>query len=168
MADAKVLIIDHEKTVKIITRIAYQILENNLEEKELIIAGIEGRGFTVAQMLAKKLNQIGDRKVSLHRLKLDKDNPKADEITLDPDIKVKGKTVVIADDVLNSGRTLIYSFIPFLTHGVKSIQTAVLVDRNHKCFPVSADYVGISLATTSQEHVHVLINDKGEISAYLK
>jgi pyrimidine operon attenuation protein/uracil phosphoribosyltransferase len=167
MADAKILIIDHEKTVKILTRIAYQILENNLEEKELIIAGIQGRGFSVASMLATKLGEISSLKVTLHQLKLDKDQPKSDEITMEPDTKVKGKTVVIVDDVLNSGRTLIYSFIPFLTHGVKNIQTAVLIDRNHKCFPVAADYVGISLATTSREHVNVVINDKGQVSAYL-
>ena len=118
-------------------------------------------------MLATKLGEISSLKVTLHQLKLDKDQPKSDEITMEPDTKVKGKTVVIVDDVLNSGRTLIYSFIPFLTHGVKNIQTAVLIDRNHKCFPVAADYVGISLATTSREHVNVVINDKGQVSAYL-
>lgn len=167
MADANILIINHEKTVKILTRMAYQILENNLEEKELIIAGIHGRGFSVARMLAAKLGEISPIKISLHELKLDKDQPRADEITMEPDTKVKGKTVVIVDDVLNSGRTLIYSFMPFLTHGVKNIQTAVLIDRNHKCFPVAADYVGMSLATTSQEHVNVEINKQGQVSAYL-
>lgn len=167
MPNAKILILDHEKTLKIITRIAHQIWENNLDSKELIIAGIEGRGFALAELLAKTLSDISKIKTSIHCLKLNKEQPKAEEVTIEPDIKVKDKHVVIVDDVLNSGKTLIYSMIPFLLHEVKTIQTAVLIDRNHKCFPVSADYVGMSLATTSREHVNVVIDKSGAVSAYL-
>jgi pyrimidine operon attenuation protein/uracil phosphoribosyltransferase len=75
--------------------------------------------------------------------------------------------VVLVDDVLNTGRTLIYAMVPFLAAKVKSIQVAVLVDRNHHSFPVNADYKGISLQTTLQEHVTVVM-EKRKISVYLE
>lgn len=165
--DSKTLILSPSEAKKKLIRISYQVYENNVAEKELILAGIAERGYILASQLCEELKSISKQKISLHKLILDKHKPKAEEISIEPDIRVKDRTVIIVDDVLNSGKTLIYSCVPFLLHGVKNIQTCVLVDRNHRNFPIAADYVGLSLATTSRERVEVEINKRGEISAYL-
>jgi pyrimidine operon attenuation protein/uracil phosphoribosyltransferase len=139
-----------------INRIAFQIYEDNFNEKELIIAGIARSGFVFAQRLQQALNHICPLKTILIEVTLDKENPV--DHTLKPDLtreEMNGKVVVVADDVLNSGKTLIYSLRPFLNADIKKIRTALLVDRDHKRYPVEADYVGITISTTLQEHITV-------------
>jgi pyrimidine operon attenuation protein/uracil phosphoribosyltransferase len=83
------------------------------------------------------------------------------EVTLSIDKdKLKDQVVIVVDDVLNSGKTMMYALRPFLSADLKKLRTVVLVDRNHKRYPVSADFAGLSLATTLQEHVSVVMNDE--------
>lgn len=139
-----------------INRIAFQIYEDNFNEKELIIAGIARSGFVFAQRLQNALNSICPLKTKLIEVTLDKENPI--DHTLKPSLssaELNDKVVIVADDVLNSGKTLIYSLRAFLNADIKKIRTALLVDRDHKRYPVEADYVGITVSTTLQEHITV-------------
>jgi len=163
----KTKIVDAVQVKKIIRRMAYQIFERNFDSKELVFAAISGQGIEVARQLIEELAEISKIKLQLIEVQIDKTNPLPSNVVLDPVVKLTGKTIVMVDDVLNTGRTLIYSFSPFLNLQVKSIQVAVLVDRNHPSYPVNADYKGISLQTTLQEHVSVEIERK-KINVYLK
>jgi pyrimidine operon attenuation protein / uracil phosphoribosyltransferase len=163
----KHLILDKKQTLQKIKRIAFEILERNLHEKEIVIAGIYDKGYMFAELLEKEFNQISKIRTTLVKIDLDKTSPLQSEITLDMDIKLlKNKTIILTDDVLNTGRTLAYSLKPFLNIPIKKLQVAVIVDRQHKLFPIDADYVGYSLSTTLKEHIEVNF-EKSTFGVYL-
>lgn len=162
------LILDQKETRQKIKRIAFEILERNLHEKEIVIAGIYDKGYMFAELLQKEFALISKIKTSLVKVSLDKTAPMQSEIILDTDIKLlKNKVVILTDDVLNTGRTLAYSLKPFLHISIKKLQVAVIVDRQHKLFPIDADYVGYSLSTTLKEHIEVNF-DKSKFGVYMK
>ena len=137
-------------------RLAWQVYENNSAEKEIIIIGISERGLILAKKLAVHIQEISKMKTKLSHLELDKDNPYNKEVALTLEVKeYANKVVVLVDDVLNSGKTLMYAAKHFLTTPLKRLAIMVLVDRNHNRYPVKADYVGLSLATTLQEYINV-------------
>ena len=137
-------------------RIAYQIYEDNSKESEIVIAGINGNGFVFAQKISKILTEISDLKVVLCEVKMDKKNPLKEISTSIKSSEYKNKPLILVDDVLNSGTTLIYGIKHFLEVPLKRFNTAVLVNRNHKKYPVKADYKGISLSTSMHEHISVI------------
>ena len=142
-----------------ITRIAHQILESNINEKEIIIAGIEKNGYIIASLLKKNLKLISKLEITLCSVKINKEKP-LEKITTSLQVKdYINKSIILVDDVLNSGSTLIYSVKHFLDTDIKQFKTAVLIDRNHKKYPVKADFKGISLSTTSVSHVKVRFNN---------
>lgn len=138
-----------------IKRIAYQIYESNVEEKELILAGISKSGFHFAKRLKSVLEEISSLKITLCEVKVDKKNPLNAVETSLPSSAYINKSIVLTDDVLNSGTTLIYGVKHFLEVPLKQFKTAVLVDRSHKKYPVKADFKGISLSTSLSEMVQV-------------
>jgi len=149
-----------------IRRIAYQIYETNSSEKEVILAGIVGNGFVFAEKLVEVLQEISTLKVTICEVVIDKKNPLKSITT---SLKVKdyqNKSLVLVDDVLSSGTTLIYGIKHFLEVPLKKFKTAVLVNRNHKKYPVKADFKGISLSTSIKEHIQVEFSEK-EAIAYL-
>ena len=149
------IILDSEQIENKIRRIAYQIYESNVDEKILILAGISKSGFVFAQKLKKILNKISDLEVVLCEVMVDKKNPLNPVKTSLSSSEYTNKSIVLADDVLNSGATLIYGVKHFLDVPVKRFKTAVLVDRSHKKYPVKADFKGISLSTSLHEMVQV-------------
>jgi len=152
----------HEIEQKV-QRIAWQIYEQNLKEKEITLAGIEERGFLLASEIEKHLKKISKLKTVLIRVKMDKKKPK-DTIEVSPEnIDLNNKIIVLVDDVLNSGKVLIYGVNHFLNFNLKKLTTAVLVDRNHKRFPVKADVKGLSLSTSLLENVEVVFGEKGGV-----
>ena len=164
----KTEVLDSVQIEQKINRLAYQLYENNYEEKEVYIAGIAERGFLLAERIAKVLRSISNLKVHLGKIKIDKKDPMntAIECTLD-DKKLPGEVVLLVDDVVNSGRTLVYAVNYFLQFPLKKLRTIVLIDRKHNNFPVKVDYVGISLSTTLQEHVSVELGN-GADSVFLQ
>ena len=149
-----------------IKRIAYQIYENNSEEKEVVIAGIIGNGYIFAEKLVAVLSEISDIKVHICLVTIDKKNP-LNPITTSLSVdEYANKSLVLVDDVLNSGTTLIYGVKHFLNVPLKRFKTAVLVDRNHKKYPVKADFKGVSLSTSIKEHVKIDFS-KEDALAYL-
>ena len=142
------------------TRMAYQIYETFSDEKEVVLAGIASNGYILAQKLAAELEKISDLKVILCEVKINKQQPLDDVHTsLSPE-EYTNKALVLVDDVLNSGTTLIYGVKHFLDVPLKKFKTAVLVDRNHKQYPVKADFKGLSLSTSLQEHIKVVFTDE--------
>ena len=147
-------------------RIAYQIYETFSDEKEVVIAGIASNGYIFAKKVASMLESISDLKVILCEVKINKQNPQDKvQTSLTPE-EYTNKSLVLVDDVLNSGTTLIYGVKHFLEVPLKKFKTAVLVDRNHKRYPVKADFKGLSLSTSLQEHIQVVFDETGEY-AYL-
>lgn len=168
MQKDKIKILDKNQTIQKIKRIAYQIIESNFNEEEVIIAGIFGEGFVFAELLVKELNKITDSKISLAKVIIDKNINYQSEITIESEVDTfKNKVVVILDDVFNTGRTLAFSLRPFLSIPLKKLQVAVLVNRNHPNFPIKADYIGYSLSTTLNEHVAVVLSDNENMGVYL-
>ena len=152
----KSLVLNKEQVQQKVDRLAWQIYEQNYKEKEIIITGIAKRGVLVAQKIADKLMNISSIKVKLATVRLDKDNPYEKEIEVDiTEDEFKDKVLILVDDVLNSGKTLIYGTKYFLSVPIKRLSTVVLVDRNHNHFPIKADFVGLSLSTTLKEHISV-------------
>ena len=162
------LILSADDIKKKIERISYEIVENNEEEHEIILAGIRQKGFVFAQRLEQKLRQIGHLSVILTDIQLQKHRPSRAEILMgiDPS-SVNNKVVIVCDDVADTGNTLLYAMKPILDFAPKKIQVAVLVDRKHKAYPVSADYVGLSLSTMMQEVIVVEIGSGIEEAVYL-
>ena len=154
MEDKKVILNDDQIRSKL-KRISYQILETNLQSSELIIAGIESNGYLIARELKKILNKLSNIEVILCKVKIDKKNPRKPIETSIGKEQYSNKSIVLVDDVLNSGSTLIYGVKHFLETELLQFKTAVLVNRNHKKFPVKADFKGISLSTTTVSHVKV-------------
>jgi len=150
-----------------IERMAYQILEANIDDAEIILAGIVTNGYAVAERIAHHLEQISDKTISLCRIEMNKKNPLNSIHTSVEMSSLKNKSVTIVDDVLHSGTTLIYAVRHFLNVPLKKCKTAVLVDRNHKKFPVKADFKGVSLSTSINENVAVIV-DKNRFSAILE
>ena len=155
MNKSAILILDHIQINRKIKRIAFQIYENNVNERNIILAGIAKNGFELAKKLKTELEEISDIRVELCEVKINKKNP-LEKITtsLSPE-KYTNQSIVLVDDVLNSGTTLIYGVRHFLDVPLKQFKTAVLVDMSHKKYPVKADFKGISLSTSLNETVKV-------------
>lgn len=153
------IILTHQEIEHKIKRIAYQIFETFVEEDTIVLAGIASNGFVFAQKIATQLEQISPLKIILCEVTINKQQPLEPVSTsLTPD-RYSHKGIVIVDDVLNSGSTLMYGVKHFLEVPLKKCKTAVLVDRNHKQYPIKVDFKGISLSTSSQEHVAVVFEE---------
>jgi len=168
MSKEQSLILDHTKIEQKISRMAYQIYEDHYDQKEIIIAGIQENGFLLAKMFRDKLSEIASFEIKLEALKIDKKNPLQSDLEINlTEKELKNKCIVLVDDVLNSGKTMIYGLQVFLKSPVKKLSTAVLINRSHNRFPVKADYIGMSLSTTLKEHIEVDFSKKGKFAAYL-
>ncbi len=161
------IILTQQQIQQITKRIAYQIYETFVDEKEVVIAGIANSGYIFAQKIAVEVEKISDLKIVLGRVEVNKQDPLQEVKTDLQTSDYENKSLVLVDDVMNSGATLIYGIKYFLEVPLKKFKTAVLVNRNHKKFPVKADFKGISLSTSSLEHVQVVFNENEEY-AYLK
>ncbi len=160
-------ILNHEDIQNKIRRIAYQIYESNVSENEIILAGVALNGYVIAERLKVILEEVSDIKCTLCKVTMNKTAPLGTvETSLDAK-DYQDKSLILIDDVLNSGTTLIYGVKHFLEVPLKQFKTAVLVNRNHKKYPVKADYKGISLSTSLQERVKVRFKP-GKDSAILE
>jgi len=145
---------------------AYEILENNIDETKLILAGIRENGCVVAKSIQKILSEICSIKTELISIDLNKREPK--DVDLGKKMDFDNQVVVVIDDVASSGKTMLYAIKPFLQYHPKKIQTLALVERTHKSFPIKTDYVGVSIATTLQEQIYVEVDGDEVTGAYLK
>ena len=165
MSTQKNYILSKEVSEKKLRRMAFEILENNIDESGIILAGIRESGSVVARVIQKMLSEISSIKTELITITLDKKQPA--EVSLSKKIDFNNKVIILIDDVSNSGKTLLYALKPFIEYHPKKIQTLVLVERTHTSFPVRPDYVGLSIGTTIQEHIFVEVNGEEVVGAYL-
>jgi len=160
----RTLILKHEEVQRKVVRIAHQIHEANYEEAGIVLVGIAPRGITLAKRLCVILQQISEIPVDLIEMKLDKDKPLEKPISLTADVQtLKGKVVVLVDDVLMSGRTMMHAAGYLIQVPLKKLTTVVLVDRRHRTYPIRADIVGMTLSTTVQEHISVELGKKDSV-----
>ena len=164
---SKNIILTNQEIEHTIKRIAYQIYETFVDEQEIVIAGIAANGFIFAKKIAAVLEIISTIKVSLCEVQINKQQPELPIHTSLSKEEYANKGLVLVDDVLNSGTTLIYAVRHFIDVPLKKFKTAVLVDRNHKKYPVKADFKGISLSTSLFEHVQVVFDENDTNYAYL-
>jgi len=161
----KTEVLDEDQILRICNRFAFQILENSIDSDVIHIIGIKEKGFDIAKIVERELKSITKKNISLSSIKIDKKNPK-DSVLSDSNLNKNIDTIFLIDDVLNTGKTLIYSLSFLLKFNFKSIKTLVLIDRNHKQFPIKVDYKGISLSTNINDNIK-LLNDNKELKAIL-
>lgn len=161
-------ILTQQVAEKKLRRMAYEILENNSGERQLILAGIRESGSAIARNIQRHLQEItgGSLDTELLTITLDKKRPGSVTLSSTPDLN--DRVIIVIDDVANSGRTLLYAMKPFLDHHPRKIESLVLVERSHKAFPVQPDYMGLSLATTLQEHIYVEVDGDEVKGAWLE
>jgi pyrimidine operon attenuation protein/uracil phosphoribosyltransferase len=159
-------ILDQSIAEKKLRRMALEIVENNMDEKNIILAGIRESGSVVAQCVQQILSEISSLHTEVISISLDKKEPKV--VTVSKKMDFNDKVIIVVDDVANSGKTLLYAMKPFLEFQPKKIQTLILVSRSHNSFPVHPDYVGLSIATTLQEHIYVEVSKDKILGAYMK
>lgn len=153
-------ILDHNQISQKIKRIAYQILEANYDKEEIILAGINNKGLGFAKMLKKQIEKISEMKITLKNLRLNPAAPLDHPVKINADHdSLKGKVVIVVDDVANTGRTMFYAMKVFMDVIPEKIETVVLIDRKHKAFPVEMNHFGLSLATTVQNNIQVDLSD---------
>jgi pyrimidine operon attenuation protein/uracil phosphoribosyltransferase len=157
MTSSQTEVLNHQQITDRIRRIAWQIFEDFANEPKIILAGIAERGHRFAELIKEELDAISPIEAKLIKVVIHKDDPLAKDPVVDTDEDFEDKQIIVVDDVLNSGATLIYGVRFFLKFRVKGIRTAVLVDRSHKRYPVKGDFKGISLSTGIMEHVEVQI-----------
>lgn len=170
MEETLTKIADKEKVQHKIKRIAYEIAEDNYDDSEIILAGIckNTEGYAFAVKLFDVLKEISTSKIILAHIEMDKSNPGSSPVEMNlTEQDIHNKVIILVDDVSNTGRTLSYALKPFLSFSPKKIRCAVMVERKHKLFPVNPDYVGLSLSTTIQEHIKVVLSREDEAGIYL-
>ncbi len=160
MNSSTTLVLNAQQMEQKLCRMAWEVLEKNHQESHIVIAGISPKGSILAQRLSKHLSDISSILVEVIEVKLDKVNPLSSPVQVSAHSELNNKVIVLVDDVLNSGKTLMYGAQYFLNQPIKKLMTAILIDRNYKNYPIKADVVGLSLATTLQEHVNVDLGKK--------
>lgn len=149
-------ILNHQQIEQKINRLAFQLMENTFELDTIYIGGITGNGIILGQLLKQVIEANSTQNVVLFEIILDKDQPYSQpiEITIDGS-KLNGQTVIIVDDVLNSGKTMQHGLVKILEQEPRHIYTVVLVDRKHRRFPIKANFFGLRLSTILQDHIEV-------------
>ena len=163
----KAVVLDNEGIRRALTRIAHEIIERNKGTENLALIGIRSRGVPLARRLAQRILQIEGREVpvgmldiTLYRDDLSTLSPQPLVHRTEVHFPVEGKTIVLVDDVMFTGRTIRAALDAVIDLGrPKLIQLAVLVDRGHRELPIRADYVGKNVPTSKKEDVSVLLDE---------
>lgn len=161
------IILNDKQINQKVKRLAFEIIEQNTDDRVIYLAGINNNGFAFASLLKKELDIIKENKTKfeLINISLNPANPTDSEISINVENKLlKNKSIIIVDDVANTGRTIFYACLPFMNIILKKLRIAVLIDRMHKSFPIKVEYTGLSLATTLNENIVVNLQSKSNFS----
>lgn len=159
-------ILTEEVALKKLKRIALEVAERNFNEKELLLIGIKENGIVIAKIISKLMKAVFKGSITVVALSMNKKKPTT--ITIEKNIDVDGKTILLIDDVANSGQTMLYALKPLLEKHPKKIQTLALVERTHKTFPVDVNYVGLSISTTLNEHITIEVGKDKVMGAWME
>lgn len=163
---AKTYILNQTQAAQKLQRMALEIAERNTDASRIVLAGVEPNGSVMSTKLKALLEPVFKGTVEEITITLDKRHP--EEIILSQKPKLEGAVLILVDDVANSGKTLTYALKPFLHQYPQKIQILVMVERTHKLFPVHADYVGHTLATTLQEFIDMEVRDGEILGAWME
>lgn len=156
------MVILNEKQIDVIVkRMAIQILENHYTDDQCFLIGVNNNGANFGKMLVDELNGLKPGVFELIAVSVNPANPVAAEVSLSVPVEsLDSKSIILIDDVANTGRTLWYASKPLMNILPKSIEAAVLVDRKHKAYPIQVNYVGRSLATTAMNNIRVALREE--------
>lgn len=152
----KSIVLNHTQIDNKIIRLAHQVLENHFENESLAIVGLNERGKVLAEKISAILADIYDGHIEQLHLTAKRNEIKEIEITvetIEPFEALKNQTVILVDDVVDSGQTLMFAASFLLQFHPMHLQTLALIDRNHRKFPIQVNYIGHKVATTLHEHV---------------
>jgi len=166
-SEERSILLEHDSILQKINRMAWQVYETNPHAKRLVLIGIAKKGTVINTLLAERLRSITKMEILEDEIIIDKGNPSSDKTSLKNGTAIKDEHVILVDDVLNSGQTLMYAALPILQQSPHKLQTCVLANRDHKRFPIKGDFVGISLSTTLQEHISFERSKGGKMTVYL-
>ncbi len=159
-------ILSEEIANKKLRRMALQVIEQNYDAEQLVLIGIKTNGIVIAEKISGLIKEMYKGEVLVLELGMDKKKPS--EIVLNKNIDLNNKTILLIDDVANSGRTMLYALKPLLEQFPKKIQTLALVERKHKTFPIDVDYIGLSISTTLEEHIYVEVKNGQVTGAWME
>jgi len=154
------MILDNDKILRVCNRLACQIVEVSDGSNKIVLVGIKEKGFEIAKIIEKKIKFFSNKKVKLYPIKIEKINN-----NINSKIKFEHKfsndcLIFIIDDVLNTGKTLFKCVNYFFNAEYVNIKTIVLIDRDHKKYPVNVDIKGVSLSTNFEDTVKVISENK--------
>lgn len=167
MTNNRTIVLTHPEIERKMQRMAWEIYENNHLAKQLVLVGIGDNGNHIAKSIGNILSEISKITIQYGHITIDKPKGFDSNAILECEVNLNGETVIMVDDVLNSGKTMLACMLPVIAQKPSKIQTVVLANRNHKAFPVKADIVGISLATTLQEHIWFEIGPDNKMLIFL-
>ena len=156
----KQIILNKEEINNKITRIGFSIIEEYYQEKSITIIGFQKNGYIMAEKLKTIIESNHKMDILIHKIKMKKEN---NYEILPPLLNRNIKNIFLVDDVLKSGKTIIYGIKEILEYNVENLKTIILVNRNHNKFPIGVDYVGLDLSTTLKEHIQVVLEKDKEI-----
>jgi pyrimidine operon attenuation protein/uracil phosphoribosyltransferase len=161
LLQTKKYILSAETAAKKLRRMALEVFEQNYDAEELVLIGIKENGYIIANKISDYLKEVFTGQINIVALGMDK--KKLAVVTMDPELEFSNKTILLIDDVANSGRTMLYALQPLLMSFPKKIQTLALVERTHKSFPIALDYIGLSISSNFDEHINVEVIN-GEVT----
>jgi len=155
----KQIILDRTGIKNKINRIAFSIIEEYYNEKQITIIGFEKNGYIIAKKLQTVINNNHKIETTIHKIKMKNNN----EYTISPKLNPDNvRNIFLVDDVLKSGKTIIYGIKKILNYPVENLKTIILINRNHNQFPIGVDYIGLNLSTTLKEHIQVILDKENE------
>jgi len=153
-------IMNHQQIERKINRLAFQIIEHTYGIQTVYIGGVQGNGYVLAEKMIRFIQQQSDQQFVLFEIALHKHHPLQHSIAISiPEQTLNQQTVFLVDDVINSGKTMQYALMKIIQQPVHEVYTAVLIDRQHRKFPIQANFFGLSLSTTLQNHINVSLAD---------
>lgn len=161
----KTYILNKEQIALKLQRMALEIAEQNMGEQRIVIASILPNGAIMSKTVKEVLAKYFEGTIEEITVDLDKRHPSEVQLSSTPDLN--SAVLLLLDDVANSGKTLTYALKPFLNQHPHKIQTAVLVARTHRKFPIQPDIIGFSLATTIQEYIDVEVENGELVGAWM-
>lgn len=167
METNRTIILTHSQIEKKIERMAWEIFENNYNSPSIVLLGIAQNGILISNAIAKELRKISQNEILTGTLEIDKKGGFDSDINLICKHNLENQSIVIVDDVINTGKTMLAAMLPIVKQKPYKIQTAVLAKRNHRMFPIKCNIVGISLATTLQEHIWFEVDSKDKMIVFL-
>ena len=156
------LILDNSDIENKIQRIGLEILEDNIDQSKIILFGISDNGKLISQKLIDHINKISDIKIVLIDVIINNGS-----IAYNSKFDLLNESIIIVGDVSQTGKTLQMVISDLMLYNPSKIKTSVIINRDHAMFPVKIDYSGLSLSTSVNEHVDVIIDKKGRLSVYL-